>query len=136
MLQLAIQDNPSFEVSPIELDHDGPSYTADTLATLEEQHAGAELFFIMGQDALNDLPNWHDPRRIAQLATLVVAGREGDEPPETPSDIGARIQKLTMPTIALSGSDIRERVAAGRSIRYLVPPAVERYIRDKRLYRD
>lgn len=136
MLRLAIEDNPTFEVSDVELDRAGPSYTIDTLASLKERHAGAELFFIMGQDALSDLPNWRDPARIAQLATLAVAAREGDDALELPPTIGASVERLAMAAIAISGSDIRERVAAGRSIRYLVPLAVELYIREKRLYRD
>ena len=133
--QLATKDNPAFEVSDVELDRAGPSYTADTLASLKERDAGAELYFIMGQDALSDLPNWHDPARIAQLATLAVAGRAGDHALELPPTIGASVERLVMATIAISGSDIRERVAAGRSIRYLVPPAVEAYIREYGLYR-
>jgi nicotinate-nucleotide adenylyltransferase len=136
MLRLAIEDNPVFDVSEIELDRDGPSYTAETLASLRERNSGAELFFIMGQDALSDLPNWHDPARIVQLATLAVAARAGDDALELPSTIGARVERLEMATVAISGSDIRKRIAAGRSVRYRVPPAVERYIREKRLYRD
>lgn len=137
MLRLATGDNDKFEVSDLELDRAGPSYTVDTLASLKERHAGAELFFIMGQDALSDLPNWHDPARIAELATLAVAAREGGaDGLELPPRIGASIERLAMVAIAISGSDIRGRVAAGRSIRYLVPSAVEAYIRDKGLYRD
>jgi nicotinate-nucleotide adenylyltransferase len=136
MLRLAVEDNPAFEVSDVELDRAGPSYTADTLGSLKERDAGADLFFILGQDALSDLPNWHDPARIARLATLAVAAREVDDAPDLPLTIGARVVRLVMPTIAISASDIRQRVASGRSIRYLVPPAVERYIREKRLYRD
>ena len=135
MLRLATEDNPTVEVSDVELGRAGPSYTADTLASLKERHAGAELFFIMGQDALSDLPNWHDPARIAQLATLAVAAREGDDVLELPPTIGASVERVEMATIAISGSDIRERVVAGRSIRYLVPPAVEAYIREHGLYR-
>ena len=136
MVRLAVEGNPAFEVSDVELDRPGASYTADTLALLKERHAGAELFFIMGQDALSDLPNWHDPERIAELATLAVAGRDGDDGPAPPPGIGARVVRLAMPAIAISGSDIRARVAAGRSIRYRVPASVEQYIREKQLYRD
>jgi nicotinate-nucleotide adenylyltransferase len=135
MLRLATEGNPTFEVSAVELDRAGPSYTADTLASLKERYAGVELFFIMGQDALSDLPNWRDPARIAQLATLAVAAREGDDALELPPTIGASVERVEMATIAISGSDIRERVAAGRSIRYLVPLAVEAYIREHGLYR-
>ena len=135
MLRLATEDNHTFEVSEVELDRAGPSYTVDTLASLKEQHAGAELFFIMGQDALSDLPNWHDPARIAQLAILAVAAREGDDALELPPTIGASVERVAMPMVAISGSDIRKRMAAGRSIRYLVPSAVEAYIREHALYR-
>jgi len=136
MLRLATEDNHRFEVSDLELDRAGPSYTVDTLASLKERHPGVELFFIMGQDALGDLPNWHDPARIAQLSTLAVAARESDDALDLPPTIVASVERLAMVTIAISGSDIRERVAAGRSIRYLVPSVVEAYIREHALYRD
>jgi nicotinate-nucleotide adenylyltransferase len=136
MVKLAIQGNAGFEVSEVELSRSGPSYTAETLASLKAAYTGADLFFIMGQDALSDLPNWRDPDRIAALATLVVAAREGDELRDPPPGVDAKLARLAMPTIAISGSDIRERIRSGRSIRYLVPLAVETYIRDNGLYRD
>jgi nicotinate-nucleotide adenylyltransferase len=135
MLQLALGDNSAFEVSNVELERPGPSYTAETLSVLKETNGGVDLFFILGQDALSDLPSWHDPGRIVQLATLAVAGREG-APEDVPDDLGARVVRLSMPVIEISGSEIRARVAEGRSIRYRVPLAVERYIRDNGLYRD
>jgi nicotinate-nucleotide adenylyltransferase len=135
MLRLATEDNPAFEISTVELERPGPSYTADTLAFLADAHAGADLYFIMGQDALSDLPNWHNPERIAELATLAVATREG-VPGDPPASLNARMVRLTMDAIEISGSDLRARVASGRSIRYRTPVAVERYIRENALYRD
>jgi nicotinate-nucleotide adenylyltransferase len=137
MLRLAIEDNPAFEASDLELSDSGPSYTADTLTKLGEECPGAELFFILGQDALADLPNWHDPDRIFELATLAVAARaDGDSVMEEAPRRTASVVRVLMPAIDISASEIRSRVATGRSIRYRVPPAVEEYIRQRSLYRD
>jgi nicotinate-nucleotide adenylyltransferase len=136
MLRLALEDNPAFELSSIELERAGPSYTAETLGALKETNVGADLYFILGQDALSDLPNWHDPVVIAKLATLAVAAREGAAFEDPPAQLGARVVRIGMPAIEISGTDIRERVATGRSIRYRVPHAVETYIRDNSIYRD
>lgn len=129
MTRLAIEGNPAFEVSTLEVDRPGPSYTADTLEALMTEYPGSDLQLVLGHDAYIDLPNWVRPERIRELATVVVAARNGEgvgvEPPAV---------RLAMPEIGISATDIRERVAAGRSIRYLVPAAVEAYIRAHGLY--
>jgi nicotinate-nucleotide adenylyltransferase len=129
MVQLAIQGNPAFEVSTLEVERPGPSYTADTLGTLAAENPGAELFVTLGRDAYQDLPNWVRPERIRELATVVVAARGGEG-----ANVAAPAVRLEMPEIGISATDIRRRVAGGRSIRYLVPATVEAYIRDQRLY--
>ncbi len=142
MVRAALGDDPYFELSLVESERAGPSYTADTLEALHEQLGdGVELFFILGQDALADLPNWRDPGRIVARARLVVAARAG----WTPADLAAlervapgireRIDVVVMPRIDISSTDIRRRVTAADSIRFLVPPAVERYIAETGLYR-
>jgi nicotinate-nucleotide adenylyltransferase len=138
MLRLAVEDNTAFVLEDLELMQPGPSYTADTLVLLREKYTGDELFFILGQDALSDLPNWHHPARIAELATLAVAARDGhgQEAVALPAGVKGQLVHLMMPLVEISGSDIRSRVGAGRSIRYRVPPAVEEYIRGRGLYRD
>jgi nicotinate-nucleotide adenylyltransferase len=143
MVRLAVGDDPHFAVSTIEIDKEGPSYTAETLVALHEAlGADSELFFIMGADSLADFPHWHEPQRILELARLAVAER-----PE-PEDVGLeeglaehlaramreRVVWLRMPLIAISASAVRERVHKGLSIRYWVPPAVEEYIRQRGLY--
>ncbi len=133
MLRLAVQGNESFAVSDIEVRRPGPSYTHETLEELAAGHPGAGLFFILGRDALADMPNWRDPSRIAALATLLVAERAG-EPPGAATIEGARIQRIEMPLIDISATTVRERVRAGLSIRYLVPDAVAEYIVANRLY--
>jgi nicotinate-nucleotide adenylyltransferase len=140
MVRLAIAGNPAFEVSSVDLDGGGPSFTADLLARLREELAPAELVFLMGGDSLRDLPGWHGPGRIAELAELGVATRPGVE-----VDVAAveravpqtrgRIRVVEVPAIGVSSSDIRRRVAADQPIAYQVPAAVERYIRDHGLYR-
>jgi nicotinate-nucleotide adenylyltransferase len=141
MLALAVAGQPSFVIDPLEKDRVGPSYTADTLGILRQQHPEAELFLIIGSDSLHDFPTWYRPARIAELATLLVVQRP-DWPiiaPEEirkslPPEVKLRIIEVTVPLVGISSSDIRRRVSAGRSIRYLVPRPVEVYVQEKRLY--
>lgn len=139
MVRLATEGEPHFEVSTIELERDGPSYSNVTLEAVQEANPGADLFFILGRDALADLPHWHAPQRVVELATLLVAGRpegHGSEAPQTVSlgDLPARIVWVDMPAIEISATDIRERVESGRSIRYLVPDSVRDYIAVNSVY--
>jgi len=142
MLGLAIEGNTAFEMSMLELEREGPSYTVDTLEILHKHYPGSELFLIMGQDALADLPNWRDPERIVALAWLAVASRSTSSPerltkPESlPPGARARVLSLPMEGLEISGSGIRESVRRGVSIRYLVPEAVRLYIDDHGLYRE
>ncbi len=131
MVALAIEGNPAFELSTVEIVRSGPSYTADTLEALHGLYKDAELFFIVGRDALADMPNWVRPERILELATVVVAERAG----EAAGGGGFEAVRVEMPEMGVSATDIRERVAAGRTIRYLVPETVEAYIREHGLYR-
>jgi nicotinate-nucleotide adenylyltransferase len=139
MLRLAIAGNPSFDVSSLEINRQGPSYTEVTLEVLHGEDPGAELFFILGGDALADFPHWHDPRRIAELATLAVAERDGAADGAAGeadlSGLHVRLCRLHMPTIGVTATAIRKNVREGRSIRYLVPDAVAEYITEHRLYR-
>jgi len=137
MLELAVADNDDFGISDIELRRSGPTYTADTLAALAGERLDDEFYFIVGVDALTDLPNWHEPERIVAHAILAVAPRELQELNVATLNVpglAARIEPFPMLRMDISSTDIRARVAAGRSIRYLVPAAVERYIAEHRLY--
>jgi nicotinate-nucleotide adenylyltransferase len=128
MLELALAGEPRFELSRVELDRTGPSYTVDTL----EQLAGTdELFLILGSDAVADFPRWKDPERIARLATLIVAERPG-----APARMGdAPIVAFDAPRLDISSRELRARAARGLSLRYLVPDAVWRHIEARGLYR-
>jgi nicotinate-nucleotide adenylyltransferase len=146
MVELAIAGNPAFVVSRVELERDGPSYTADTLEALageaSRQGVARELFFILSSEALSGVLAWSDPDRILSLCRLVVVPRPGTPLPTGPElaarfgDRADRIVAVETAPVANSASDVRDRAAAGRSIRYLVPPAVEAYIREHRLYRS
>ena len=142
MVRLAVADGRGFEVCTLELEGSGPSYTADTLASLAGQHPGAELFLILGQDALADLPHWYMPQRIIELALLAVARRPGYGQPATEAIeervagiSSQRMRWLEIPAVDISATDIRRRVGSGRSIRDLVADPVEEYIRRKGLYK-
>ena len=139
MVQLAIAGNPWFEVSQVELERGGASYTVDTLEALGA--AGiAEPWFILSAEALAGLPAWRAPDRVLELARLAVVPRGGSRPLDE-SFIAARfpgregrVQFLDGPLLPISGSVVRRRAAAGRSVRYLVPDAVAAYIADHELY--
>jgi nicotinate-nucleotide adenylyltransferase len=149
MVELAIAGNPGFSMCSIELERSGPSYTVDTLAELADeaarQRVDREFHFILSAEALASFKSWHEPARLLELARLAVVARPGAPMPDG-SRLGAmlpggaasmsRVECIKTMLIANSASDVRERVATGRSIRYLVPPAVEAYIRDHRLYRS
>jgi nicotinate-nucleotide adenylyltransferase len=145
MVQAAIEGNPAFEISPIEMEREGPSYTSDTLEALRGGQAGGaatDLALILSVEALAGLASWHEPARVLELSQLVVAPRDGfaDISAEAIAALvpgtSARIVLLDGPRMRLSASDIRSRVAAGRSVRYLVPDAVAAYIGDHGLYQD
>jgi nicotinate-nucleotide adenylyltransferase len=137
MLGAAIDGNDAFGISEVELRRPGPTYTADTLEALAGERLDDIFYFIIGADALADLPAWHDPARIVLHALLAVAPRDGlpatRRVPGVPG-IEGRIEQFAMPRIEISSTDIRARVAAGTSIRYMVPAAVEAYIRKHKLY--
>ena len=151
MVQLAIADNPAFEASRIEIDRAGLSYTADTVEALAARGDGSrhgsgaddvtEITLILSAETLSQLPSWREPERILEAARLAVVPREGYPAPD-PAWLSkafpgreARVAYLDGPLVGVSSTDIRERVEAGRSIRYLVPAAVETYIAANGLYR-
>ena len=138
MVELAIADNPSFELSRIEVERRGPSYTVDTLEALA---GGDDLVLILSAETFAELPSWHEPERLFDAARMAVVPREGYPAPD-PAWLAeafpgreARVTYLEGPRLGLSSTAIRARVATGRSIRYLVPDMVEAYIADKQLYR-
>jgi nicotinate-nucleotide adenylyltransferase len=134
MTRLATVDNSVFIVDDCEVTREGATYTVDTLRFLNQRlGTGTELFFILGEDALADLPHWRDPEGIAAEAMMAVVPREGIALPQLPFSPD-RLVQVSMPYIGISSTALRERAGAGLSLRYQVPSSVEAYIRDHGLY--
>jgi nicotinate-nucleotide adenylyltransferase len=140
MTRLAAADDSRFSVSALEVERDGPSYTYETLGLLAEERGDSELVFVMGADAAVGLESWREPERVVGLARLAVARRAGVSDSEVVAvmrSLGAadRATMLEMPQFGVSSSAVRERAAAGRPLRYLVPEPVARFIEEKGIYR-
>jgi nicotinate-nucleotide adenylyltransferase len=145
MLQLATAGHPAFRVNELENERPGLSYTVDTLDELKKSRAGAEWFLLLGSDTLAELHEWHDPAGIVRRAGLLVMAR-GDQRVLSAEEVRASLklaeaetlslEVVEAPRIEISSRDLRRRVAEGRSVRYLVPRAVECYVEEKGLYRD
>jgi len=145
MLELAVGGHSAFAISGQEIERGGVSYTVDTLTAIQQQVPGAELFLLMGADSLCDLPSWRNPRRICELAIPLVVRRHGT--PEVDFELLAELvdaarlaeirrHQVEAPVIELSSTDLRQRVQDGRSIRFRIPRAVEKYIESNGLYRQ
>jgi len=131
MLALATAGNPRFAVERVELDLPNPSYTVRTLRALHEREPGNRFTLLLGADAARDLPGWFEVEALPRLADVVIFARPGVAVPSHPL-IG---RVVTVPALDVSATEIRARVAAGTSIRYLVPDAVREYIAAHGLYR-
>jgi nicotinate-nucleotide adenylyltransferase len=149
MLELAVAGHAGFSVCNYEIERGGVNYTVDTLAHIQAEDPARQLFFLMGADSLRDLPTWKEPARLCELAVPVIVCRAGAEPASAGETLDwrglerlisaerleiVRKHQVPMTRIDLSSSDIRARVAEGRTIRYRSPRAVEMYIKTSGLY--
>jgi len=145
MLQLAIASNPHFTISMVDLERPGPSYTVETLRLLREQWGEqTAIYFVIGRDSLEDLLDWYDPPGILeQLDYLVAVKRPGyteekgyiERLEERLPGIRQRLIIMSAPQLEISATELRQRVAEGRPIKYQVPEVVEQYILQHGLYR-
>ena len=140
MVKLAIKDNAHFTFSGEELNREGTTYTVETLQNLTRKNPDCEYYFIMGADSLYHIESWKDTEKVLQMAVILVAGR-GDLSSSLSSQIeyienkyDASIHFLNSPSLEISSNDIRRRIRAGESIRYLLPREVEEYIYEHKLY--
>jgi nicotinate-nucleotide adenylyltransferase len=131
MVRAAVDGRPGLEVSDIEIRRGGLSYTADTLADLLAEEPDAELFLILGNDAAAGFATWERHEEVAELARLVVVDRPGTP---TPIDDGFEWTRIDIPELEISSTELRQRVADGRSVEYLTPPGVAAYLGDRGLY--
>jgi nicotinate-nucleotide adenylyltransferase len=141
LCRLAVDGDQRFEVSDLELQRDGPSYTVDTLQELTSNLSQPELFLIVGGDIAVGLPRWHEPERVLELATLAIAKRQGTARAAIEGSLGSlpggeRARFFTMPRIGVSSTMVRRRVRGGQPIRYLVPDPVASYIERHNLYAE
>jgi len=137
MVTLAIQDNERFEVSELERTRSGPSYTFETMETLRLQYGRQyRLLFIVGADSILEIFTWRQPERLLDSGMLVVIPRPGFDLGNLDPKVKEKVTLVPTPLVDISSSDIRRRVRQQRSIRYLVPPAVENYIRRNKLYQQ
>lgn len=136
MTRAAIDDNPAFQLCDIEVERAGVSYTVDTVRALQEQHPDTDFGLIIGSDSLDHFAEWHCPDEIAERVPLVVYKRPGVLEAVAEPRFANRVQYAAAPVMEVSGTEIRSRRRAGRSIRYLVPDAVREYIEAHDLYRE
>ena len=135
MTVVATASNPRFTVNRVDIDRDGPTYTADTLSDLHREMPDAALFFITGADALSQILSWHKVEELFELAHFVGVTRPGYELGGDHVPDGA-VTLVEVPALAISSTDCRRRVAEGRPVWYLVPDGVVQYISKRNLYRD
>jgi nicotinate-nucleotide adenylyltransferase len=133
MVRGLVGHDPRFQVSAVEIERGGLSFTVDTLTTLAAAWPSSELFWLVGADVPQSFPKWREPERIVELATVVVMERTGESPDLTA--MPGRPLALRTRRIDISSTEIRQRVKAGKSIRGFVPDAVAEYIAAERLYR-
>lgn len=144
MTVLATLTNPQFEVSRLDIDREGVTYTIDSLRLLKEHYGpNTELYFITGADVVMELMNWKTPERLLELAEFIAATRPGFSYGSKKSEVtdwfikhDKRLHELKVPAMAISSTDVRQRVKSNKSIRYLVPETVEYYIHKNNLYMD
>lgn len=143
MLRAAVGGEPKMEVCDLEVKRGGPSYTVETLEALSKENPGAEVFFFCGADSLTTLDRWERIERIVTLARVYVMTRPGTEAEGAHADllrrapaVGSAVRLLSMTRMVdLSATEIRDRVAAGKSVRWMVPEAVDRLIGERGYYR-
>ncbi len=143
MTSLAIEGNPAFSISDIEVRRKGNTYTCDTLSRLKASEPETEFYFIVGADSLFSMETWREPERIFRDCVVLAAVRDDKDSDKLQGQISyleekfnARIYQITFKEIDISSTDIRMRLANGQSIRYMVPDKVISYIEEHHLYRE
>lgn len=141
MTLLATASNPYFEVSTLEVERRGPSYTIDTVQDIKKAYGLEKVYFITGADAVLEILSWREVEKLLSITTFIAATRPGydlhnleDILNNLPKDIIKKILPLEVPALSISSSNIRTRVREGRSIKYLLPESVEAYMKKNRLY--
>jgi nicotinate-nucleotide adenylyltransferase len=135
MTKLALEGNPYFFVSDIELKREGLSYTVETLRELKEFYRDSEIYFLTGSDVLDEITTWKNPEEIYKLAKIVIGVRPGFDKFDPENHFAKKSIIVEITGIDISSTQIREKVRKGESIKYLVPSKVEEYIKNRNLYK-
>jgi len=135
LVKLAVKDNEYFEASNIEIKNSqySKSYTVDTLQKLKALYPDNKIFLLIGMDNLIELHTWKEPEKLLELAEIIVLNRPGYSVGSS-NNFEKKVKSITVPNIEISSTDIRKRIKEKKSIKYLVPIEVEKYIMEKRLY--
>jgi len=133
MVKLAIAGQPAFQVSAVELEQPGPSYTYETAIYFRKQFPAARLFFLLGEDAFSELDRWYRVAQLCRLVTFLVAPRSRENFC-LPRGLKVKYRRISSPLIDISATLIRQRCRQGKSVRYLVPDSVYLYLKKERLY--
>ena len=136
MLNIAIEDNPNFEISDIEIKRGGVSYTIDTIRNIKKQYniSSNKISYLIGSDSLLNFHKWKDPEKILEECQIIVAIRPGFRPSDIPAWILHKIQFANIPRFEISSTNIRGRWVEGKTIRYLVTLPVWEYINKNKIY--
>jgi len=133
MLRLALEGRPEFEISRLEFEREGPSYTIDTLKRLQESLPGEKFCFLLGADNVAEMEGWYQPERIFEMAVVAAVNRPGFSPG---GKFASKVRYFDMPSVDISSTMIREKIRSGESVIGLLPPKVEIYIMQEGLYRN
>lgn len=136
MTRRVVAENPAFRLCTIEIERAGVSYTVETLRTLQDQYPDTDFGLLLGSDSLDQFATWHEPEEIADRVPLVVYKRPGVIEEVAAPQFANHVRFVSAPVMEVSGTEIRSRRRAGRSIRYLVPDPVRAYIEEHDLYRE
>jgi nicotinate-nucleotide adenylyltransferase len=135
MVNLAIQDQPLFALSRIELERPGPSYTFQTVTQLIEKHDNCQFFLLIGADMVKDLLNWYKIKEMLRFVHIIGLERPGIDTNEIAAEITAHVTWISQAIKTnISSTMIRQRILQGKSIRYLIPTSVHQYVKEHRLY--
>ena len=143
MAKTATDDNDAFEISALEINRGGKTYTVDTIAEIKEINPDIKIYFIMGADEILAIESWREPERLLRMCSFIAVTRPGftEEDVKEQTDMlkakyGCDIYFTEVPALDISSSDLRRRVGKGESIKYLVPKEVEKYISEHNLYKE
>lgn len=142
MIEMSITDNDRFRLSLVDVERPGPHYSADTVQIIKSEHPNSLLFFVMGGDSFRSFPAWYMPDTIVQYCRLAVMRRPSSRPvqpnmhSESMPKLVSSVNMIEAPPIGISSTRIREQLAIGKSVRYLVPQPVLSYIHENQLYQD